>query len=229
MKHPWIILFDIDGTLLTVNKSFIRPLLKEIIDQLGIDYLGLESDSFSGRTDHDILSSFLSNYSNKEYLYKQLKSKYLHRLEMELNAQHIHRLPYVDDAISFFSQHEFIPGLLTGNFPKAAKTKLKAASIHLDYKIGAYGEFHKDRNMLPKVALNVAQELLDIKVDPQKFIIIGDTPKDIECAKTNNMCSVAVTTGNFSKKELEKFSPDMVLDSLKEPQVWFKQLIKDRI
>ena len=37
--------------------------------------------------------------------------------------------------------------------------------------------------MLPKVALNVAQELLDIKVDPQKFIIIGDTPKDIECAK----------------------------------------------
>ena len=40
MKHPWIILFDIDGTLLTVNKSFIRPVLKEIIDQLGIDYLG---------------------------------------------------------------------------------------------------------------------------------------------------------------------------------------------
>ena len=142
--------------------------------------MGVESDSFSGRTDHDILSSFLSNYSNKEYLYKQLKSKYLHRLETELNAQHIHRLPYIDDAISFFSQREFIPGLLTGNFPKAAKTKLKAANIQLDYKIGAYGEFHKDRNMLPKVALNMAEELLNIKVDPQKFIIIGDTPKDIE-------------------------------------------------
>ena len=43
------------------------------------------------------------------------------------------------------------------------------------------------------------------------------------------MSSVAVATGNFSKEELEKFSPDLVLDSLKEPQVWFKQFIKDGI
>ena len=227
MKHPWIILFDIDGTLLTVNKSFIRPLLKEIIDQLGIDYLGVESDSFSGRTDYDILSSFLSNYSNNEYLYKQLKNKYLHRLVSQLKAQHIHRLPYVNDAITYFSQSEFVPGLLTGNFPIAAKTKLKAANIHLDYRISAFGEFHKDRNMLPKVALNMAEKLLDTEADPQKFIIIGDTPRDIECAKINNMFSVAVATGNFSRKELEKHDPDIVLDSLKDPQAWFKQLIQD--
>ena len=42
--HPWIILFDIDGTLLTMDRTFNRPLLRSIIDELDIDYPQMEKD-----------------------------------------------------------------------------------------------------------------------------------------------------------------------------------------
>jgi phosphoglycolate phosphatase len=104
MQHPWVILFDIDGTLLTVDSSFNRPLLSSIISGLGINYSGVETDSFSGRTDHDILSSFLENHEADQSLYQQLKQIYLERLATELQTKHIIRHHFVDEAIYHFFQ-----------------------------------------------------------------------------------------------------------------------------
>jgi phosphoglycolate phosphatase-like HAD superfamily hydrolase len=229
MKHPWVILFDLDGTLLTVSKDFNRPLFRSIVDQLGIEYTGVETDSFSGRTDHDILSSFLEHHGYDQSLYGQLKSIYLNRLSSELKPEHVLRHAYVDEAVTYFSQNGFIPGVLTGNYPLAAKVKLENAKIDLEYEIGAYGEFHKDRNMLPQIALSKAEKLLDVEAHPQNFVIIGDTPRDIECAKTNGMRSVAVSTGQHTFEELESHQPDMLLESLKDPHIWFKQLVNDTV
>jgi len=225
MQHPWVILFDIDGTLLTVDRNFNRPLLRSIVNQLGIDYKGVESDPFSGRTDHDILTSFLENHGFDQSLYGQLKRIYLDRLSSELTKDHILRHSHIDEAITYFSQDGFIPGLLTGNFPQAADVKLQTAGISLDYKIGAFGEFHKDRNMLPQLALSKAEQIFEVDVNPQNFIIIGDTPRDIECAKSAGMRSVAVTTGKFNHAQLADHFPDMILDSLKDPHIWFEELV----
>jgi phosphoglycolate phosphatase-like HAD superfamily hydrolase len=225
MKHSWVILFDIDGTLLTVDSAFIRPLLRDIVSELNINYQGVETDSFSGRTDHDILSSFLDHNEQAASQYQLLKNGYLERLAKELAPQHVLKHEFVDEAISYFSDSSFEIGLLTGNFPKAAQTKLKAANIQLEIKIGAYGDLHKDRNMLPQIALNKFEQLFDIEADPQKFVVIGDTPRDILCAQSAGMRVVAVTTGSFSRDELASYRPDIIIDSLKEPEVWFNALI----
>ena len=229
MKHPWVILFDIDGTLLTVEKSFNRPLLRSIVNDLNINYASVETDPFSGRTDHDILTSFLENHGFDQNLYAQLKSIYLNRITSELTYDHIIRHPFVDEAISFFSGPEFITGLLTGNYPNAAYAKLKAAKIKLSHEIGAYGDYHKDRNMLPKQALARFEEIHGYSGDPRRFIIIGDTPRDIECAKHSNMISVAVTTGMYTHDQLGEYSPDLILDTLKNPEIWFNQLTGENI
>ncbi|MBO6795396.1 MAG: HAD hydrolase-like protein [Balneolaceae bacterium] len=229
MRHPWVILFDIDGTLLTVNSNFNRPLLRSIVNGLKISYNGVETDPFSGRTDHDILSSFLENHGFDQSLYQQLKQIYLERLTTELRSEHILRHLYVDEAVAFFSGDNFVPGLLTGNFPSAAETKLKAANINLDFKIGAFGDVHKDRNMLPQLALNKFEQLFDFEADPKKFVVIGDTPRDIQCAQSAGMRSVAVTTGSFNHDELASFNPDLIIESLKNPEIWFKQLIENEV
>ena len=225
MKHPWVILFDIDGTLLTVNQDFNRPLIRSVVDQLGINYDGVETDRFSGRTDHDIMNSFLQNHNYDQNLYSQLKSVYIEKLTSEITENHILRHSHVDEAVQYFSQDGFIPGLLTGNYPRAAVAKLKAANIELDYKIGAFGDYHEDRNMLPKLAISKTEEILGIQADPQNFIVIGDTPKDIECAKYSGMRSVAVTTGMFNNEQLAAHDPDMILDTLENPDIWFKELV----
>ena len=76
IKHPWVILFDIDGTLLTVDRKFNRPLIRSILNDLNINYPDMEKEGFSGRTDHDILSSFLIHHDFDENLYQELKSEY---------------------------------------------------------------------------------------------------------------------------------------------------------
>ncbi len=223
-SHPWVILFDIDGTLITVNRSFNRPLLRSIVDDLGINYAGVETDPFSGRTDHDIFSSFLVNHNLDENLYSRLKSEYLGRLSSRIEKNHITRHLYIDDAIQYFSASGYILGLLTGNFPSAAKRKLDVAEVDLNYSIGAFGEFHRERNMLPQLAVDQLRELINQEPDPQRFVIIGDTPRDIECAKHAGMKCVSVTTGKFSREELAEYNPDLIIDSMKDPEIWFGKI-----
>ncbi len=225
--HPWIILFDIDGTLLTVDRNFNRPLLRSIIDDLNIDYPSMESDPFSGRTDYDIITSFLVNHEFDNGLYERFKETYLSRLSEEITAHHILRHNNVDEAIEYFSNPNFIVGLLTGNYPDAAIVKLKVADIHYEFAFGAFGEYHKDRNMLPKLALITIEEMLEVEPDPSRFIIIGDTPRDILCAKSAGMKSVAVTTGKFSADDLAEHNPDLIITSLENPEKWFPEVIRD--
>ncbi len=223
--HPWIILFDIDGTLLTVDRNFNRPLLRSIIDDLNIDYPDMESDPFSGRTDYDIITSFLVNHNFDEELYKTFKEIYLKRLSKEITAHHVLRHNHIDEAIEFFSKPGFITGLLTGNYPDAAIVKLKVADIHHEFAFGAFGEFHKDRNILPQLALTSIKEMLEVEPDPSRFIIIGDTPRDIICAKSAGMKCVSVTTGKFNADELAEYNPDLIIESLANPENWFASLI----
>ena len=224
IKHPWVILFDIDGTLLTVDKKFNRPLIRRILNDLNINYPDMEKEGFSGRTDHDILTSFLVHHDFDEKLYQNLKSEYLKRTDEEMFSEHIIRHKYIDESISFFDEAGAYIGLLTGNFPSAAKAKLRVANIDYDFKFGAYGEFDTDRNQLPLIALRKVKQKLGIEPNPEKFVIIGDTPRDIECAKYAGMKCVAVTTGRFTKEELETYEPDLIISDLSNPEEWFKTI-----
>jgi len=226
-KHPWIILLDIDGTLLTVDRTFNRPLIRDILDDLEINYPDMEKEAFSGRTDHDILSSFLANHDFSEDLYKKIKTLYLERTDDLMTSEHVLRHSYVDEALSYFDEVGAYVGLLTGNYPRSAQAKLRVADIDYDFKFGAFGEFDTDRNQLPMIALKEVEKKLSINPEPSKFVIIGDTPRDIECAKYAGMKSVAVTTGRFGKSELAKLDPDLILEDLSNPEEWFKDLIKN--
>jgi phosphoglycolate phosphatase-like HAD superfamily hydrolase len=227
-EHPWVILFDIDGTLLTVNRTFNRPLIRSILDDLNIHYPDMEKEGFSGRTDHDILTSFLVNHDFDESLYSEMKAMYLERTESQMKPEHVIRHEHIDEALSFFERIGAYIGLLTGNYPSAAKAKLRVADIDFDFKFGAYGEFDKDRNQLPLIAIKEVEKNLGIEPDPKKFVIIGDTPRDIQCANFAGMKSVAVTTGRFNEKEMKEHNPDIIISNLSEPEKWFNKITKDK-
>lgn len=225
-QHPWVILFDIDGTLLTVDSKYNRSHLRRILDELEIDYLDMETDSFSGRTDHDIFTSFLVNHGFDDGLYQQFKTRYLHYLQNVLltKTERVARHDHIDESLEYFFGGDFICGLLTGNYPQAAHIKLKAADIDRDFSFGAFGEFEKDRNKLPHLALKEVDEIYNFTPDPSRFLILGDTPRDVICAKNAGMKCVAVTTGKYNREELEEHGPDLVIDSLAQPEKWFAEI-----
>lgn len=225
-QHPWVILFDIDGTLLTVDSKYNRSHLRRILDELEINYPNMETDSFSGRTDHDIFTSFLVNHDFDDSLYQEFKIRYLSYLKNVLLAkkERVKRHDHIEEALEFFFDGDFICGLLTGNYPQAAQIKLNAADIHRDFSFGAFGEFERDRNKLPQLAINEVQKIYDFIPDPARFLILGDTPRDIICANNAGMKCVAVTTGKYDREELAEHDPDLIIDSLARPEEWFDKI-----
>ena len=49
-------------------------------------------------------------------------------------------------------------------------------------------------------------------------VIVGDTPKDLQCARANGMKCVLVGTGRYPVEELEYWRPDGCLADLSDTQ-----------
>jgi phosphoglycolate phosphatase-like HAD superfamily hydrolase len=51
-------------------------------------------------------------------------------------------------------------------------------------------------------------------VRPEQVVVIGDTPRDIACARAGGVRVIAVATGRYSAADLAAHQPDVLLESL---------------
>jgi beta-phosphoglucomutase-like phosphatase (HAD superfamily) len=68
----------------------------------------------------------------------------------------------------------------------------------------------------PEIFLKTASEL---KVKPKRCVVLEDSIFGVKAAKSANMGCIAVTTGVYSKQELEKEKPDLIVRTLKDPKI----------
>lgn len=219
-----ILLFDIDGTLLSVERNFMHSLITEILESLSLDPSILADTAFAGRTDQAIFRSLLGDQQHNDHLYNELKTRYLAGMHTGLKPAHVAVYEHVSNCLSFFKDRKHHMGLLTGNFKEVAAHKLGVAGYRDYFTFGAYGCDHSDRNLLGTAARENYKQLHAQDAEPEDFIIIGDTPLDIECARHFGCRCVAVTTGHYSKEELVSHEPDLLLESLEEPERWLGEL-----
>jgi phosphoglycolate phosphatase-like HAD superfamily hydrolase len=99
-------------------------------------------------------------------------------------------------------------GLLTGNLEPVARLKLARAGLghYFVPGVGGFGSDHDDRTELPAIARARAGGY-----PRAETVIIGDTPRDIACARADGLRCIAVATGPFTAAELA--GADVVLDS----------------
>ena len=99
------------------------------------------------------------------------------------------------------------PGLLlslvTGNIEPVARMKLRAAGIgaHFPSGQGGFGSDHEDRVMLPPIARARAGDN-GTPYPRERTIVIGDTPRDVACARADGLRCVAVAGGPYAVDEL---------------------------
>jgi phosphoglycolate phosphatase-like HAD superfamily hydrolase len=109
----------------------------------------------------------------------------------------------------------FITSLLTGNLSKLAEAKLRLAGIWEYFRCcGAFGDDHPERDHLPAIAAARFSQQLGEQLAPERFVIIGDTPRDISCARYFGARVLAVASGRHSVEDLESLGPDAVLPCL---------------
>ncbi|MFY9570135.1 MAG: HAD hydrolase-like protein, partial [Blastocatellia bacterium] len=119
------------------------------------------------------------------------------------------------DALSGDSR--FLTSLLTGNVEKLAEAKLRVAGIwHYFKNPGAFGSDDEERDHLPAIAAERISAHLSEELKPDRFIIVGDTPRDISCARHFGAKVLAVASGQHTVDQLQRFSPDALLADLSD-------------
>ena len=127
-------------------------------------------------------------------------------------------LPGVREVLQAVNDHpRYQSALVTGNIEPAAYLKMEIGrSLGILRTLpGAFGDESHDRRDLPALAADRIRKHLQLDLAPEQFIVIGDTPNDIECAQHFGARSLAVGTSRFySKEELEHCKPDAILPDL---------------
>ena len=97
---------------------------------------------------------------------------------------------------------------MTGNYERVARLKLARAGIGDWFPAGqgAFGSDAEERERLPPIARSRAGDW-----PRERTVVIGDTPRDIACARADGLRVVAVTTGPFGVDALA--DADAVVDS----------------
>ena len=108
--------------------------------------------------------------------------------------------------------------LVTGNIKPMAYLKMELVGLdHFFTLPGAFGDESHNRRDLPARAAERIRKHLQMDLAPEQFIVIGDTPNDIDCARHFGARAVAVGTGRFySTEELLQYKPDKFLPDLSD-------------
>ena len=124
------------------------------------------------------------------------------------------------------NREDVLLGLLTGNSNSTSSLKLQEAGIDPgQFVIGAYGSDDLDRNKLPSVAMQRANELTGLLIEGDNTVIIGDTPADILCARAGKATAIAVASGWHSAKTLARYHPDTLFEDLGDTEVVLQVLL----
>jgi phosphoglycolate phosphatase len=94
---------------------------------------------------------------------------------------------------------EFRLSLVTGNLEAIARLKLGRAGIggYFEAGQGGFGSDHASRAELPAIARARAGDW-----PRERTVVIGDTPRDIACARADEVRVAAVATGPFAVEAL---------------------------
>ncbi|HYP01458.1 MAG TPA: HAD hydrolase-like protein [Pyrinomonadaceae bacterium] len=229
-----VLLWDIDGTLLRsvrrgAFKDYTVPVLESIFGTAG----RIHDMRVSGMTDLQIIGEALSDEGiTTEHIrerVEEIRTRFMHEMERVAaaatrDAQPLFQLlPGAREILERVAVHSrYLSSLLTGNLEPAAHLKLRLVGLTEFFQElpGAFGDDSHDRRDLPALAAARINAQLKLDLRPAQFIVVGDTPNDIACARHFGARAVAVCTGRFDSREtLAAHNPDALLASLSDTKL----------
>ena len=229
-----LVLFDIDGTLLSAQGAPRRAFTRAMIEVYGTAG-PIDGHAFDGKTDPQIARELLlldgmSDDAVTSAL-PDLWRVYLRELDRELSVPGHHTVVYpgVRELLAELDQRasDQLLGLLTGNISGGATRKLQSAGIASDFRVGAFGSDCERRDGLPEIAVARARELTGIHFRERDIVIIGDTPADVTCGTSLGVRTVAVATGRYDTHSLQDAGAHYVFSDLSNTAAVLDALLGD--
>ena len=210
-----LFLFDIDGTLVTARGAG-RAALQRALDLTYGTAGDIDRYDFRGKTDPRIVFDLMRGAGVGDDAIEARMSAcfdaYLAELEREIgDGSRVVVLPGVAEVVrALAARDDALVGLLTGNIEAGARVKLRSTGLVPLFRVGAYGSDSMDRRKLPAVACERARAVAGREFSFDRVTIIGDTPLDVDCARSCGAVAVAVATGYHPHGELAACAPDLL-------------------
>jgi phosphoglycolate phosphatase len=209
-----LLLFDIDGTLLQQSAGEHSRALREAAARVhGLPALDGDVDA-PGRTDEAIIRDLLVaagvDGGEADARWAEVAAGAVTAFERLCPADLSDRVaPGMVELLSALGERpeEFRLSLVTGNLEPIARLKLERAGLGRWFPAGqgGFGSDHRQRARLPPIARRRAGNW-----SRERTVVIGDTPRDIACARADRVRAVAVATGPFPVEALAE--ADAVVD-----------------
>ena len=217
---PTVLLFDVDGTLVTtcgagrraVERAFeLRHGTREVL-----------AFSFGGMTDKAIVRNGLLAlglpFAKDSELEEEMEATlafYLGVLAEEVARTRIRIHDGMERAMDMAEARQDVAlGLGTGNMRKGSEIKLGSVGIYHRFTFGGFGDDSIDRPTLLMVGARRGAERLGVSIEDCRIVVIGDTPKDVAAAKVIGADSIAVATGTHDLAELKGCEPTAAFATL---------------
>ncbi len=221
-----LLLFDIDGTLMKSGGAGMRAMF-HVADEMfgkGFNWDGVDP---AGNLDPLIFAQAAAQnqLQDCDQHHQRFHDAYIDRLALEFHPgnRDVEIMPGIHAILELLrrreaAQQDIVLGLLTGNYTRAVPIKL--ASIGVDdrwFRITAFGDEAPSRPGLVELAMRKYEAMLGHQADARGVIVIGDTPRDVACAKAHDAKVLAVATGGYSIEQLTQCGADLAVTDLSDP------------
>jgi phosphoglycolate phosphatase len=222
-----LLLFDIDGTLMGSHGAGVQAMQTVAAELFGLGHKwdGIE---FAGHLDPLIFGEFARNngLAGGADQHAAFRHRYLRELPLALERKGpgVHLMPGIADTLALLRHREqsigdVMLGLLTGNYTDAVPIKFSAVGLDPSwFRIHALGDHAPTRPDLVPHAMRQYESVTGCAIEPRRVVVIGDTPRDVHCAKTHACRAVGVATGAYSVEALQQAGADVAVADLSDPQ-----------
>ncbi len=213
-----LLLFDIDGTLVSAKGAGSKALTRAVFHHYGIEE-ALVGFRLDGMTDPLIVREALRRAGAENRfdgaLGPAFRSAYAAFLREELDrCVEFRVLPGVVELLAWVGgSGHFQTGLATGNVEEGAWLKVDKACLRSHFSFGGFGSDSENRTEIVLKAVERARAAFP-KASGPRVIVIGDTPRDILHGREAGAETVAVASGRFSLEELRRHNPTLAVETL---------------
>lgn len=222
MARPTVLLFDIDGTLVTTGgvgrRAFDRAFERQHGRPDACAHL-----RFDGMTDRGTTRLALKaiGVTPDDEAIDAVLNIYLGELEAELllSTPETYRVHVgVAEALAAARERGGVAlGLGTGNVQEGARLKLEHVGLYQHFGFGGFGSDHELRVELIRVGAERGARQLGLPVSACRVVVIGDTPKDVDAARGIGAESLGVGTASFTAQQLLQHGATYAFDDLLAP------------